>query len=100
LAGRKHASHEDLVDPIGGQLRALQRCAYDMRAELMRAERRQCAHETAKRRSRGGHDDEGIMGGHWDLRWAQRFELPSVAKAERAPAMHQHGLIAPRRRLR
>ena len=60
LTGRQHVAHEHLVDPLRRQLRPLQRRADHVRAELVGAERRQFAHEPAKRRAGGGKDDDGI----------------------------------------
>src|ERR1700676_1570079 len=65
LSGWQHAAHEHFVDPLRRKLRPLDRGADHMGTELVRAERRQIAHEPAKRGAGGGNDDDRIGGcGH------------------------------------
>jgi hypothetical protein len=64
LTGRKHVTHENLVDPLRGEFCALQRRADHVRAKFMSGQRRQVAHEAAERGAGGGEDDDGIVGGH------------------------------------
>ena len=54
LSGRQYVAHENLIDPLGCNLGPLQRRADHVGAELVCAERRQFAHETAQRRAGGG----------------------------------------------
>jgi hypothetical protein len=60
LSGRQHVAHEDLVNALRRQFSPLQRGSDHVRAELVRAEGGQLAHEPAKRRAGGGKDDDGI----------------------------------------
>ncbi|MEY9248159.1 hypothetical protein ABIF27_008814 [Bradyrhizobium elkanii] len=63
LAGGQHVAHEHLVDALGRESCALQRRADHMRAELVRRQRRELAHEAAERGAGGGEDDDGIGAG-------------------------------------